>query len=253
PHDVDGFDRLARHAFGRQDAGRAGRLDGRRAERGRRSAVLARLRDVVDVEGISLGRAGLDLDLFAESGKARVGDDVRYVEKRGLVETDVDERCLHPGKDPDHPALVDVAYDPFLVLALQVVLRNGPLLDQRDPGLLTRGVDHQDVRHRRILVRGSPARARRTLADAPGWKRTRARKRCLKRGRPTVPASSVGARPCAKRTSRPGAPGSGAAAYRSMRIGRLPSRSRTMLASARLAKDASGSAASGAPSGRSTR
>ena len=46
---------------------------------------------------------------------------------------------------PDDLSLVDVPDYSFLVLPLQVVLRDRPLLDQRHPGLLPRGVDHQDV------------------------------------------------------------------------------------------------------------
>ena len=169
----------------RRQRGRGG-LEGRGPDRRRGSAVLGRLRDVLDVEGIALGRAGLDLDLFAEPGEIRVGDDVGYVEKGGLVEADVHERRLHSREDPDHLAFVDVTDDSFLVLTLQVVLGNGPLLDQRDPGLLPRGVDHQDVRHRRILVRGPRARMRHTRADAPEPGCARTPKRSEKRGRPPV-------------------------------------------------------------------
>ncbi len=126
------------------------------------SRFLQRLGQLLGLEGIALDRARLDVHLFGEPGERRVGNDVADVEERRLVQADVDERGLHSREDPDHPALVDVAYDPFLVLALQVVLRNLAFLDQRDPGLLTRGVDHQDVRHRKFLFprpRGSRATA----------------------------------------------------------------------------------------------
>src|SRR5207253_3418391 len=106
------------------------------------------------------------------------------------VETDVDERRLHSREDPDYPAFVDVADDPLFVLPLQVVLSDRSLFDQRHPGLLTRGVDHQDVGHRRILVT-SPRAKRRTLrAYATGRLGARARgNRSEKPGRTPVPAS----------------------------------------------------------------
>src|SRR5205085_1492721 len=89
----------------------------------------------------------------------------------------------HPGEDPDDPAFVDVPDYPFFVLALEVVLRNRSLFDQRHPGLLTRGVDHQDVGHRRILVTGPRARRRTLRANAAERRSARARKRMEKPGR----------------------------------------------------------------------
>ena len=122
------------------------------ASRCLRKRFLGRLRQILrHLGGVALHRAGLDVHLLGEPGEAGIGNDVADVEEGGLVQTDVDEGGLHSGKDPNHPSLVDVADYPFLVLALQVVLRDRPLFDQRHPGLLTRGVDHQNVRHRKFL------------------------------------------------------------------------------------------------------
>jgi len=69
-----------------------------------------------------------------------VGD----VKEGGLLETDVDERRLHPGQDADDLALVDVARDAALAAALDVQLHQCRVLEERYPRLPGDDVD-QDV------------------------------------------------------------------------------------------------------------
>ncbi len=61
-----------------------------------------------------------------------------------LLQADVDEGGLHPGQDPDHPALVDVAHDPPAAGALDVDLLQEPVLHDGHPHLLRGDVD-QDL------------------------------------------------------------------------------------------------------------
>ena len=138
--------------------------DGRRALGRLRKRLVGRLGQVVGLEGIALDGACLDVHFLGEAGEGGVGNDVADVEEGCLVEADVDERGLHAGEHPDYPSFIDVPDYSFLVLPLQVVLRDRPLLDQRHPGLLTRGVDHEDVGHRKILL----ARSRGYRATAAG-------------------------------------------------------------------------------------
>ena len=74
-------------------------------------------------------------------------EDVRHVEEGGLFQPDVDERRLHAGQHPDHLALVDVPDDSLHPAPLDVQLRNGAVLDERDAGFVGGGVDYQLVSH----------------------------------------------------------------------------------------------------------
>src|SRR5437773_586977 len=68
---------------------------------------------------------------------------VRDVQVGRLLETDVDEGGLHPGQHAFDAALVDVAGDPALLLALDVELAEQTVLDQGNAGLGTVCVNHQ--------------------------------------------------------------------------------------------------------------
>ena len=70
---------------------------------------------------------------------------VRDVEVRALLEADVDERGLHPGQHAFDASLVDVPRDAALALALDVELTEVPVLNERDPGLGTVGVDYEEA------------------------------------------------------------------------------------------------------------
>ena len=73
---------------------------------------------------------------------------VRDVQVGALLEADVDERGLHPGEHALDPALVDVAGDAALALALDVELAQVPVLNERDPGLRPVGVDDEQAARR---------------------------------------------------------------------------------------------------------
>jgi len=68
-----------------------------------------------------------------------------HVEERVLLEADVDEGRLHPGKDALDAALVDVPGNAALTLSLDVELTEKPVFDEGDPGLRSIGVDHQEA------------------------------------------------------------------------------------------------------------
>ena len=59
-------------------------------------------------------------------------DDLVDVEKAVLLETDLDERCLHAGEDVVDDALVDVAGDRAPSGALEVHLRYAVVLEHGD-------------------------------------------------------------------------------------------------------------------------
>jgi hypothetical protein len=59
-------------------------------------------------------------------------DDVGDVEERVALETDVDERGLHSGQDFRDAALVDVADDGALALALDPQLDDLPFVENGD-------------------------------------------------------------------------------------------------------------------------
>ena len=70
---------------------------------------------------------------------------VRDVQVGALLEADVDERRLHAGQHALDPTLVDVAGDATLALPLDVELAEVAVLDERDPGLRTVGVDDEEA------------------------------------------------------------------------------------------------------------
>jgi hypothetical protein len=99
-----------------------------------------------------LGRRGLLVLAVLALGEVelllaevRVVEYVADVEEGRLLEAHVYESGLHPGEHPDHAALVDVADDAPVALAIEVVLRDGTVLDECHARLAARGVDHQDV------------------------------------------------------------------------------------------------------------
>ena len=72
-----------------------------------------------------------------------VGDDVRHVEEAVALEADVDERRLHAGQDFRDPALVDVADDAAILLALDEQFSELVVLENGDAGFVAvRGDDH---------------------------------------------------------------------------------------------------------------
>ncbi len=78
---------------------------------------------------------------------AHVGD----VQVGRLLETDVDERGLHPGQHALDAALVDVSRDPTLAFPLDVELAKKSVFDERNPGFGAVGVDDQEaIRHARL-------------------------------------------------------------------------------------------------------
>ena len=76
-------------------------------------------------------------------------DDFRDVEERVAFEADVNEGGLHAGENLVHPAFVDVANDPALILALDEYFDDLVVLEDGDPRLVdARGDDH-------LLVHGN--------------------------------------------------------------------------------------------------
>src|SRR4051812_9827289 len=98
--------------------------------------------------------------------EVRVIDDVTDVEERGLVEAYFDEGGLHPGENPGHPALVDVADNALVLLPLEVELGDVAIFDQRDAGLAARRVDDENAAHWKSLTARSGKRA--TLDGSQG-------------------------------------------------------------------------------------
>ena len=71
------------------------------------------------------------------------GDDVGDVEEAVALETEVNERRLHAGQHLRHPALVEIADDAALTLALDEHLGDQIVLEDRDPRFVgARGDDH---------------------------------------------------------------------------------------------------------------
>ena len=81
------------------------------------------------------------------TGDVRVEEYVSDVEERRLVQADVYERRLHARKHTRDATLVDVTDDAPVFFSLEIKLSDVALLDQRDTGLPTRGVDDENAAH----------------------------------------------------------------------------------------------------------
>ena len=78
-------------------------------------------------------------------------DHVGDVEERVAFQAEVDEGRLHPGKDPGHLALIEVADDPAVGFPLDEDLGNDAVVQERDLGLLGRAADDEVLGHGRSL------------------------------------------------------------------------------------------------------
>ena len=81
-------------------------------------------------------------------------DDVRDVQKPVAFEPDVNERALHAGQHFRDPALVDVADDAAMPLALDENLGDEIFLEDRHHGLVAVGRDDHFLLHSRSSRRG---------------------------------------------------------------------------------------------------
>ncbi len=98
------------------------------------------------------GAASRRLQLFGgEEVLRQLLEDVGDVQEGVAFLADVDEGRLHPGEDPGHPPLVDVAHDAVVGLALDEDLGHGAILKERDLRLLGSGADDQVSGHGRSL------------------------------------------------------------------------------------------------------
>ena len=70
-------------------------------------------------------------------------DDVRSVQKGGALEADVDERGLHARQHAAHATLVDIAYEPAAIGALDGGLLEHAVFNNGHPGFTGRDVDEQ--------------------------------------------------------------------------------------------------------------
>ncbi len=73
--------------------------------------------------------------------------DVRCVQERGALETDVDKRSLHSGQHPRHSPFVDITDETAAAGALDVDLLQHIALDDRGPGFSRSHVDQDLDRH----------------------------------------------------------------------------------------------------------
>ena len=107
--------------------------------------VLARL--AAALSGFGAGVFGRD-----------AGQQIGHVQKRGAVQTDVNEGRLHAGQDPRDLAQIHIADQATLERALLVHLLNHPLLDHRHAGFLRRPVDEDVLSHGVVFqYKGWPA------------------------------------------------------------------------------------------------
>src|SRR5690606_6077448 len=90
------------------------------------------------------------------------------MQERCAVQADVDERRLHPGHDPLHPALVDVADHAAAPATLDVQLLQHAVLDHRDAGLARGDVDQDLLGHAGTASGPRPASASRTAVSRIG-------------------------------------------------------------------------------------
>ena len=73
---------------------------------------------------------------------------IRNVQEARLLESDIDERRLHPGQHPRDLALIDVAGEADLAIALEVEFRELVIFKQRDAHLECGRVDCDFSFHR---------------------------------------------------------------------------------------------------------
>ena len=153
---------------------------GRRAALGR--AAVASVHDG-DVHGAGLDRGYLrggrkNRDFVLVAGLEPVElldrvDDLGDVQERVALETDVNKGGLHAGQHLRDPALVDVADDAPMTLALDEDLDDLILFEDRDTRVvIARGDDHLLV-HWNSRKWWNPARAAQTRARWPGHPNTR--------------------------------------------------------------------------------
>ena len=93
-------------------------------------------------------------------------DEVACVEEPRLLHPDVHESGLHPRKDPDDPALVDVADDVPVVPALEEKLDEDAGLERRDTHLVRGGIDDDELASLLHLI-PSGAEGVRSTASSP--------------------------------------------------------------------------------------
>ena len=103
-------------------------------------------------------RLGLDI-FFADHFRHGVerGDSVvkiRDVQEARLRQTDIDKRSLHPGQHARDLALIDVARQPNLAIALEVEFGQFVILEQRHPHLQCGRVNCDFSFHRWTLYSG---------------------------------------------------------------------------------------------------
>ena len=121
-------------------------IDDRRAA-GRRLVVVA-----VVVVRSGAGRAGVALRAPVDR-RLVVAHGVAHVEEGVALQATVDERRLHAGKDAGDPALVQVADQPALAMALERDLGQAIVLEHRDARLVRVALDQQRLLDQRFTQR----------------------------------------------------------------------------------------------------
>src|SRR5712692_2424778 len=90
--------------------------------------------------------------------EVRIVKNIRDVEKRRLIESDVYKGGLHSGQNPNDPTLVDVSNNSLVLLPLEVELRDMAVLDEGNARLSTGGVDHQDAAAHDEILSAQPGK-----------------------------------------------------------------------------------------------
>jgi hypothetical protein len=73
--------------------------------------------------------------------------DIRDVEESGLFQADVYESGLHPGKNANDPALINIAGDPLLRIPLHIKLHQGFPLQEGNSGFSGIDIDQDFIGH----------------------------------------------------------------------------------------------------------
>ena len=88
--------------------------------------VLRRLRFIAAAVTVAVDRIGLDVVLADHLGdrtdRLNVVVKIRDVQEAGLLQTNIDKRRLHPGQHARDLALIDVASEAAMLLALEIEL-----------------------------------------------------------------------------------------------------------------------------------